>query len=334
MLADIFMPGKNGYELCETIKESAQFRNVPVVLLVGAFEPFDQTEAKRVKADAHLTKPFESRTLVETVRRLISAMPRQTTAPIVPAADSAHDEAFDAHEPLEPFEAKLDLTEMADTNEPLATRVRNTGELVSHANEVLPGVFDLGAVDAPVPDAVSTSLTDTTERFEPLEFSPTGEFARADITPSYNPGVEQSPVAEMIKDFDTPALSEDSGSEDPISFGTKPSSSFVVETGRVEGESWFDPDTFENPGPSKSSNDDAWRVSSNGSALSYQSPVQSANRRPGIVGPKQRPIRPARPCLRWTKPLGDAFRRRRFGKGRRFRDVIGRPVGARRYRND
>src|ERR1700741_5204382 len=54
VLADIFMPGKNGYELCESIKNS-QFRNVPVVLLVGAFEPFDQAEARRVRADAHLT---------------------------------------------------------------------------------------------------------------------------------------------------------------------------------------------------------------------------------------------------------------------------------------
>jgi CheY-like chemotaxis protein len=71
VLADIFMPGKNGYELCQFVKESPQFRNVPVVLLVGAFEPFDQSEAKRVRADGHLTKPFESRVLVETVRNLI-----------------------------------------------------------------------------------------------------------------------------------------------------------------------------------------------------------------------------------------------------------------------
>jgi CheY-like chemotaxis protein len=86
VLADIFMPGKNGYELCEAIKDSPQFHNVPVVLLVGAFEPFDQAEARRVRADAHMTKPFESRTLVETVRKLInsSAQPRaaaQTSAP-------------------------------------------------------------------------------------------------------------------------------------------------------------------------------------------------------------------------------------------------------------
>ena len=80
VLADIFMPGKNGYELCEFVKQSPQFSNVPVVLLVGAFEPFNEAEARRVRADAHLTKPFESRTLVETVRKLIGKSGRAGAA--------------------------------------------------------------------------------------------------------------------------------------------------------------------------------------------------------------------------------------------------------------
>jgi CheY-like chemotaxis protein len=94
VLADIFMPGKNGYELCDTIKKNPQFRNVPVLLLVGAFEPFDQLEAKRVKADGHLTKPFESRTLVETVRKLIqSASVRPHTGQLPSAAPQPEAEA-------------------------------------------------------------------------------------------------------------------------------------------------------------------------------------------------------------------------------------------------
>jgi CheY-like chemotaxis protein len=86
VLADIFMPGKSGYELCQYIKQSPQFKHIPVVLLVGAFEPFDQAEAKRVGADAHLTKPFESRALVETVRKLIQVSPPSST----PAPSSTH----------------------------------------------------------------------------------------------------------------------------------------------------------------------------------------------------------------------------------------------------
>jgi len=88
VLADIFMPGKNGYELCETIKRNPQYKNVPVVLLVGAFEPFDQGEAKRVRADGHLTKPFESRMLVETVRKLISGNAKGKSGPLAQAAAS------------------------------------------------------------------------------------------------------------------------------------------------------------------------------------------------------------------------------------------------------
>jgi CheY-like chemotaxis protein len=81
VLADIFMPGKNGYELCEAIKQDAQFRDIPVVLLVGAFEPFNESEARRVRADAHLTKPFESRVLVETVKSLIERSPKRKAMP-------------------------------------------------------------------------------------------------------------------------------------------------------------------------------------------------------------------------------------------------------------
>jgi CheY-like chemotaxis protein len=82
VLADIFMPGKNGYELCEAIKQNPELSSVPVVLLVGAFEPFNEAEARRVQADAHLTKPFESRVLVETVRALMAKYPKPQPAPV------------------------------------------------------------------------------------------------------------------------------------------------------------------------------------------------------------------------------------------------------------
>src|ERR1043165_5963992 len=75
VLADIYMPGKNGYEVCEYIKTNSQFSQIPVLLLVGAFEPFDQAEALRVKADGHLTKAFESRALIATVTPSLSQAP-------------------------------------------------------------------------------------------------------------------------------------------------------------------------------------------------------------------------------------------------------------------
>ena len=58
ILADIFMPVRNGYEVCEYVKKNARFAHLPVVLLVGAFDPLDEREAQRVGADGILKKPF------------------------------------------------------------------------------------------------------------------------------------------------------------------------------------------------------------------------------------------------------------------------------------
>lgn len=58
VLADVFMPVRNGYEVCEFVKTNQRFAHVPVILLVGAFDPLDEKEARRVGADGVLKKPF------------------------------------------------------------------------------------------------------------------------------------------------------------------------------------------------------------------------------------------------------------------------------------
>lgn len=73
VLADIFMPRKTGYEVCEFVKNSPRLNHVPVILLVGAFEPFDKNEAARVGADFHLTKPFETTALIKMVRNALAS---------------------------------------------------------------------------------------------------------------------------------------------------------------------------------------------------------------------------------------------------------------------
>jgi CheY-like chemotaxis protein len=58
VLVDIFMPVRNGYEVCEFIKKEARLAHVPVILLQGAFDLIDEHEIKRVGADDVLKKPF------------------------------------------------------------------------------------------------------------------------------------------------------------------------------------------------------------------------------------------------------------------------------------
>ena len=58
VLADVFMPVRNGYEVCEFVKKDPALAHIPVILLVGAFDPLDEQEAQRVGADGVLKKPF------------------------------------------------------------------------------------------------------------------------------------------------------------------------------------------------------------------------------------------------------------------------------------
>ncbi|MCA1556408.1 MAG: response regulator, partial [Acidobacteria bacterium] len=88
VLADVFMPEPNGYELCERIKRDERTRHIPVLLLVGTFESFNEAEARRVGADEVLTKPFQSiRDLVNKVGGLLGGSEEKNTH-----ADHAHDE--------------------------------------------------------------------------------------------------------------------------------------------------------------------------------------------------------------------------------------------------
>ncbi|HXN40143.1 MAG TPA: response regulator, partial [Myxococcaceae bacterium] len=80
VLADVTMPGKSGYEVCEAIKSDPGMQTVPVLLLAGTFEPFDEKRARAVKADDYIVKPFESNAFLEKVRALTGA-PRQAEVP-------------------------------------------------------------------------------------------------------------------------------------------------------------------------------------------------------------------------------------------------------------
>src|SRR5207244_8968961 len=79
VLADIYMPGKNGYEVCAYVRNHATLSAIPVVLLVGAFDAFDEEIAKKSGATANITKPFEPGALIELVKSLVPA--DETTEP-------------------------------------------------------------------------------------------------------------------------------------------------------------------------------------------------------------------------------------------------------------
>src|SRR5262245_248273 len=71
IILDVHMPGANGYEVCRRAKQLLP--GVPVLLLVGTFEPFDEGHARTSGADSYLKKPFDSQELLQRVEELLAA---------------------------------------------------------------------------------------------------------------------------------------------------------------------------------------------------------------------------------------------------------------------
>jgi CheY-like chemotaxis protein len=124
VLCDIIMPEKDGYEVCEQIKSSPTWSHLPVLLLTGAFEPFDQERATRAGYDGSLAKPFEPETLVAKVKELLARVPRPAPArPATveaPASGPVPAASFVAPQPNLPSPPSLSFTRPADLSEPTA----------------------------------------------------------------------------------------------------------------------------------------------------------------------------------------------------------------------
>lgn len=89
ILADVFLPVKSGYELCELVKSHPRYRHARVVLLAGPLDPVDEQEMRRVGADGLLRKPLEASVVLETVRPLIeAARSERSQRPAVEERDS------------------------------------------------------------------------------------------------------------------------------------------------------------------------------------------------------------------------------------------------------
>ena len=72
ILADVSMPGKDGYEVCEFVKGSSEFPNVPVVLVFSDDDIYDEQKGARARADGRIKKPFDRDELIATVTKFIA----------------------------------------------------------------------------------------------------------------------------------------------------------------------------------------------------------------------------------------------------------------------
>jgi CheY-like chemotaxis protein len=118
VLADVGMPGKNGYEVAQYIRRSPHLAHIPVVLLTGAFEPVDHERAAAAGCDGVLAKPFEPQLVIGRVKELLARKRRapEATAAEAPPPSAANQWAPPPAEPRAtgPNPAPLELDDYFD----------------------------------------------------------------------------------------------------------------------------------------------------------------------------------------------------------------------------
>ncbi len=163
VLADIEMPGVNGYQLCDKIKKNSATAHISVMLLAGAFEPLDEDLAKNVGADDYIVKPFESQELISKINAVLTAAgavseAAVTEAPVAEAPGEAEEVHEIAQETMAGVEAveTVDVAESAGTAEEDLWAMDEAEPLESKAADV----WEIGEEEAVTAESVEAEMAD------------------------------------------------------------------------------------------------------------------------------------------------------------------------------
>lgn len=246
ILADVVMPGLDGYEVCEAINADEALKHIPVLLLSGTFEPFDEARAKQVGATGHITKPFEAQSLVERVNEILSGGASEADAAAEPeviapgeltqAFDAAilgdedpnastQDFSIDQHQPVVqldadedfPFADEDDGAENAfilpDEEDPLTTSSAEFAETPDLSAETMDAVpHSMNETIAFIPEDNSTEIHPTPEAAVAPVASLDDDWG--DTSHDFSTSSEDSTFATAVSDANDPSFESFSALED------------------------------------------------------------------------------------------------------------------------
>jgi DNA-binding response OmpR family regulator len=71
VLLDVMMPELDGFEVCQRIRASPEWRATKIVMLTAKGRDVERDKGLALGADAYVTKPFSTRDLVAKVKQML-----------------------------------------------------------------------------------------------------------------------------------------------------------------------------------------------------------------------------------------------------------------------
>lgn len=73
VLLDVMMPAPDGYEICQKIRSTPEWKNVSVIMLTAKGRDVEKEKGLAMGADDYITKPFATRDLVAKVQAMLES---------------------------------------------------------------------------------------------------------------------------------------------------------------------------------------------------------------------------------------------------------------------
>jgi DNA-binding response OmpR family regulator/signal recognition particle receptor subunit beta len=130
IVADISMPGIDGYELCRRIRQNAATRTVPFIFLTGRDDDSERTKARKVGSDDYLAKPCPLERLADTVEAIMDRVEQARHIPLDAIGPSG----------------RLDEVDLLDLIQTLELEQRTGALVLSHGERTATLYFRAGAI--------------------------------------------------------------------------------------------------------------------------------------------------------------------------------------------
>jgi DNA-binding response OmpR family regulator len=195
VLADVGMPGTDGFEVAAFVRAQPQLAGVAVVLLTGAFDTLDEARVAEVGAAAVLVKPFEPQMVIAKVRDLLSGRPATggaATTEVPTARPSTSRSADDYFDRLDKAFATLNTSlEPRELVKPASSNAAPAAPEASEEPEAPEGPEEPGAPAAPGVVPVQSSPSGLADTFATLLAVEQGELPPSALLPSPRAGDDE-----------------------------------------------------------------------------------------------------------------------------------------------